>query len=152
MFIYQTTNPAQPTRVSSFQHARSCDPVIADDNYAYVTLRSGTMCNGFTNQLDVINITNLSSPSLVKSYNLQNPHGLSKDGNTLFICDGKGGVKVFDAADVNNIKLLHTTTGIDAYDIIAMNNLAIVVGKDGLYQFDYSDRNKLKLISVVSYK
>jgi hypothetical protein len=152
MFIYQTTNPAQPTKVSSFQHARSCDPVIADDNYAYVTLRSGTMCNGFTNQLDVINITNLSSPSLVKSYTLQNPHGLSKDGNTLFICDGKGGVKMFDATDVNNIKLVHTTAGIDAYDIIAMNNLAVVVGKDGLYQFDYSDRSKLKLLSVVSYK
>jgi hypothetical protein len=152
MFIYNTTNPAQPARVSSFQHARSCDPVIADDNYAFVTLRSGTFCNGFTNQLDVINITNLSSPTLVKTYQLQNPHGLSKDGTTLFICDGKGGLKVFDAADVNNIKLLQTSTGIDAYDVIAMNNLAIVVGKDGLYQYDYTNRNNLRLLSKVSYQ
>jgi hypothetical protein len=152
MFIYQTSNPAQPTKVSSFQHARSCDPVIADDNYAYVTLRSGTMCNGFTNQLDVINIANLTAPNLVKSYNLTNPHGLSKDGNTLFICDGKSGVKVFDASNVRDIKLLQTSTGIDAYDIIAQNNLAVVVGRDGLYQYDYSNRNKLKLLSKVSYQ
>lgn len=152
MFIYQTTNPALPVRLGSLQHIRSCDPVIADDNYAYVTLRSGTMCNGFTNQLDVINIANLSAPTLVKTYPLQNPHGLSKDGNTLFVCDGKAGVKVFDAANVNAIKLLHTATGIDAYDVIAMNNLAIVIGKDGLYQYDYTNTSRLNLLSVITYK
>jgi hypothetical protein len=152
MFIYGTANPDKPVQAGSFAHARVCDPVIADDNYAYVTLRSGNKCTGFTNQLDVVNIQNLQSPKLVKSYPLTNPHGLSKDGNTLFICDGAAGLKVFDATDVNSIKLLQTISGINAYDVITVNGVAIVVAKDGLYEYDYTDRSKVHLLSKISYK
>ncbi|MDQ6813225.1 MAG: hypothetical protein M3040_05790 [Bacteroidota bacterium] len=151
MLIFSTTNPAQPMQSGTFAHARVCDPVIADDNYAYVTLSSGSKCAGFTNQLDVVNIQNLQSPKLVKSYSLTNPHGLSKDGNTLFICDGADGVKVFDAADANNIKLLQTINGMDAFDVIATNGVAIVVAKDGLYEYDYTNRSSVRLLSKISY-
>jgi hypothetical protein len=151
MLIYGTSNPAQPLQRGSFSHARVCDPVIADDNYAYVTLSSGTRCGGFINQLDVVNIQDLQTPKLVKSYPLTNPHGLSKDGNALFICDGSAGLKVFDAEDVNGIKLLQTIGGIDAYDVITVSGIAIVVAKDGLYEFDYTDKNKVHQISKISY-
>lgn len=151
MLIYGTANPTQPVQAGSFAHARVCDPVIADENYAYITLSSGTKCAGFTNQLDVLNIQNLQSPQLVKSYPLTNPHGLSKDGNTLFICDGAAGLKVFDATDNNSLKILQTIGGMDAYDVITFNRLAIVVAKDGLYQFDYEDRSKVQLLSKISY-
>jgi hypothetical protein len=152
MFIYGTSNPAQPNRLSSFSHVRSCDPVIADDKYAYVTLRSGTACVGFTNQLDVLDVQNLNTPLLVKTYQLTNPHGLSKDGNTLFICDGSAGLKIYDASNVNTLKLLHTVGGIDTYDVIAHNGVAIVVTKDGLYQYDYSNLGNVKLLSKISYQ
>jgi len=152
MFIYETTNPNNPTKVGTFAHARKCDPVIADDKYAYVTLRSGTTCQGFTNQLDVVNIENVMVPSLVKSYPLTNPHGLSKDGNTLFICDGAEGLKIFNAADVNDIKQLKQIRNFDAYDVIAFNKLALVVTKDGLYQFDYSNLDDIKLKSKINFE
>ena len=42
MFIYDISNPATPVAQGQFTHVRSCDPVIADGNYAYVTLRGGT--------------------------------------------------------------------------------------------------------------
>lgn len=152
MFIFNTTNPALPAQVSQFTHITSCDPVIADDNFAYVTLRSGTNCNGSSvNQLDILNIQKLESTWLVKSYPLTNPHGLSKSGNTLFICDGAAGLKMYDAADVNKLRLLQTFEGIDAYDVIAENNNAIVVAKDGLYQYDYSNRSNVTLQSKISY-
>lgn len=154
MLIYSTTNPAQPARLANFIHATACDPVIADDNYAYVTLHSQTACRGITstvNQLDIVNITNLSSPFMVKSYALTNPHGLSKDGNTLFVCDGAAGLKVFDVTDIYKLQLLQTLTGLDAYDIITVNKVAIVVAKDGLYQYDYSDMRNIKFLSRVSY-
>lgn len=152
MFIYGTSNPAQPNRLSSFSHIRSCDPVIADDKYAYVTLRSGTQCVGFTNQLDVLDVQNLSAPSLVKTYQLTNPHGLSKDGNTLFICDGSAGLKVYDATNVNNLQLRKTIAGLDTYDVIAHNGLAIVVAKDGLYQYDYSNTADVRFLSRISHE
>ena len=151
MFIYETTNPNIPSRVGQFAHARTCDPVIADDKYAYVTLRSGTTCQGFTNQLDVLNIENLNNPWLVKTYALTNPHGLSKDGNTLFICDGAEGLKIFNAQNVNDIKQLKQIRSMDAYDVIAFNNVALVVAKDGLYQFDYSNLDNIKLLSKINF-
>ncbi len=151
MFVYNASNPAQPTLLGNFSHARRCDPVIADDNYAYVTLRGGGACGGAANELNVIDIKNIQSTRLVKTYPLTNPYGLSKDGNTLFICDGTAGLKVFDAADVNSLKLLQTVNGINAYDVITINGLAIVVAKDGLYQYDYNNRSNLKLLSSLSY-
>jgi hypothetical protein len=147
MFIYNTSNPDQPQQLSQFTHVQSCDPVIADDDHAYVTLRSGTACNGFTNQLEVLDIANLQQPQLVKTYPMTHPHGLSKDGNLLFICDGTDGLKLYDATAPDDLQLLKTITGMETYDVIAYNGLALVVAKDGLYQFDYADRNNIRQLS-----
>jgi len=151
MFVFATTDPTHPTQLASFSHAHSCDPIIADDNYAYVTLRSGTQCQGYTNQLDVLNIDDISNPRLVRSYPMTNPRGLSKDGNTLFICDGTEGVKVYDATKANDIKLLKQIGNITSYDVIAFNNRAIVVADDGLYQYDYSQPSFIKLLSKITF-
>jgi hypothetical protein len=150
MFIYAISNPDQPQKLSEFSHVRSCDPVIADDQNAYVTLRSGTLCMGFTNQLEVLDISNLLQPSLIKTYPMTNPHGLSKEDDLLFICDGADGLKVYDATLPGNLQLLKTIGGFETYDVIAYNNLALVVAKDGLYQFDYSDRNNIKQLSKIT--
>ena len=46
MYIYDVSTPGSPVKQSQFTHVRSCDPVVADDNTAWVTLRSGTTCGG----------------------------------------------------------------------------------------------------------
>jgi hypothetical protein len=128
---------------------QSCDPVIADDDYAYVTLRTGSSCFGNANQLEILQLNSFTNPTLVKSYSFTNPHGLSKDGNVLFICDGIDGLKIYDAADVSNLKLLKQFSGLETYDVIAYNHIALLVAKDGLYQYDYSDVNNIHLISKI---
>mgnify|MGYP002654521622 CR=1 FL=1 len=150
MFIYSIQNPAVPTRTGSFAHALACDPVIADDTHAYVTLRSGTDCRAVINQLDVIDVRNLQSPILVKTYALTNPHGLSKDGNLLFVCDGKDGLKIYDASSPSNLKLVKHFAGFEAYDVIARNNNALVVTKTALLQFDYSNANNIQQRSSIA--
>lgn len=150
MFIYDITNPSDPVQQGMFSHARSCDPVIADDELAYVTLRSGNACTGFTNQMDVLDIRDLSNPSLLKTYQMSNPHGLGKDGNILFLCDGAAGLKVYSVADPLNIQLIKEFKEPDTYDVIMLNGIAIVVAKDGLYQFDYSDPDNIRQISRLS--
>ena len=150
MFVYSISNPDNPVQTGQFNHVRSCDPVIADNKYAYVTLRSGTACQGFTNELDVLSLNNFMNPALLKVYNLTNPHGLSKDGTTLFICDGQAGLKIYDAADVMNLKMLKQIEGIETYDVIALNGNALVVAKDGLYQYDYSSLSNIKLLSKIT--
>lgn len=150
MFIYNISAPANPTLTGQFSHVRSCDPVIADDTHAFVTLRSGSACLGFVNQMDVLKLNNVTNPSFIKTYQLTNPHGLSKDGNTLFICDGRDGLKIFNAANVENIQLLKTIGGIETFDVIAYNNVAIVVARDGLYQYDYSNLSNVRLLSKMA--
>ncbi len=147
MFIFNINNPDNPTQTGSFSHVQSCDPVIADDEYAYVTLRSGTRCQGSTNQLDILKLNNLTDPNLVKTYTLNNPHGLSKDGNLLFICDGSEGLKIYNSTDVQNLQLIRQIPGIKTYDVIAMGGIALVVAEDGLYQYDYTNLNQVRLLS-----
>ncbi|HYC27869.1 MAG TPA: hypothetical protein VEB42_03620, partial [Chitinophagaceae bacterium] len=78
--------------------------------------------------------------------------GLSKDGELLFICDGKDGLKIFNATDVNHLLLLKQISNLETYDVIAYNKVALVVAKDGLYQFDYSDVRNVQLLSRIGYK
>ena len=149
MFIYDISNPASPVQQGQFSHASACDPVISDGSYAYITLRDGTRCTGFNNELDVVNISNLMSPSLIKTYPMTHPFGLSKDNNILFVCDGTDGIKIYNASDPSNINLLKHVTGIETYDAIAWNKNLLVVAKDGLYQYDYTDIINLRLLSKI---
>ena len=73
MFIFSLEDPASPFRLSSFEHARACDPVVANDTHAFVTLRDGSECRGFINQLDIIDISTLTNPRLVKSFPMVRP-------------------------------------------------------------------------------
>jgi len=150
MFIYSLSNPDNPVQDGQFNHVRSCDPVIADNNYAYVTLRSGSACAGFNNELDILKLNGLGNPTLVKVYSMTNPHGLSKDGNILFICDGTGGLKIYDAADVSNLKLIKRIESIETSDVITLGGVALVVAKDGLYQYDYSNLNNIRFLSKIT--
>jgi hypothetical protein len=152
MIIYDLTLKYSPTQLSFFVHGRSCDPVIVDGNLAYITLRSGTMCGGNINSLDVVDITSLVDPELLISYPMYNPHGLGKDGDLLFICDGAQGLKIYNAANHLTIteNLLYTYSDIDAYDVIPLGSILLMIGEDGLVQYDYSDISDITLLSTIS--
>ena len=74
---------------------------------------------------------------------MTHPHGLTKDNNLLFICDGRDGLKMYDATNPGAIVLKKHLTVLEPYDAIAWNNNLIVTAKDGLYQYNYSNPNEL---------
>ncbi len=151
MFIYDNANPAEPVFLSNFEHATACDPVVANDEYAFVTLRSGTVCQGFNNQLDIIDIRNINNPMLINSVQMTNPYGLGIDGKTLFICEGEFGLKVYDISNLNAVasNMIMNFPDINVFDVIPWNNTLLAIGEDGLYQYDYSDVMAIKLISFI---
>ncbi len=150
MFIYDISTPDQPLYLTSFNHATACDPVVADDETAYVTLRDGSLCQGFANQLDVIDVSNVTQPRLINSYQMDNPHGLAISGNMLYICEGIYGLKVFDRSNPNKVKELNHLKNMDARDIIVLSDqLALVVGRDGLKQFTLDNPAKPVEISTI---
>jgi hypothetical protein len=151
MYIYSLDDPVDPRYISTYWHMTSCDPVVVEGNYAYVTLRTGTICESDVNQLDVVDVTNLSNPEHLKSYTMYNPHGLGIDNGTLFICDGVEGLKVYDASNPLMIKnnMIARFPEINAFDVIPVNNLLIMVGTEGIFQYDYSDLTDIKLLSTL---
>ena len=157
MFIFDNSNPAAPTQLSSFAHARACDPVFVKDNYAYVTLRDGSLCEGFVNQLDLVDITDLSNPFLEKSFPMANPHGLTIRGSNLILCEGTHGLKVFDITDPKTLDqhLLDTYTDVHAVDAISLPGnapITVVIGEDGFYQFQLNPTTGFELLSLIPTK
>ncbi len=146
MLIYGLTNPSKPVFISNYSHIQSCDPVVADSNLAYVTLRTGTKCNRGYNSLEIVNIKNLSNPTLIKSYGMTHPVGLGKLDGQLMVCDD--GLKVYNVADPNNIKLLQTFN-INAMDLIPTTKSIIVTGSDGIYQYKLQN-GVLSLLSKIA--
>ncbi len=154
MQIYSLSDPDNPRYISTYTHITSCDPVVANDSVAFVTLRTGNPCrvNVNVNELDVVDIRDLYHPYLITSYAMLNPHGLGLDGNTLFLCEGDYGLKIFDVSDLIRIdaNLIDFNKNIQAYDVIPLHNLLITIGDGGLYQYDYSDLKNIKLLSQLS--
>lgn len=151
MYIYDNANPEKPERLSVFQHARVCDPVVVHDNIAYVTLRSGNRCGGFTNQLDVVDVTDLMNPRLLKSYPMRNPHGLGISYPNLFICEGAYGLKSYNMQDPMAIdrNLLQYMENLHAFDVIPLEKSLLLIGQDGFYQFDASNPRQLQQLSHI---
>lgn len=148
MYIYDIKQPNSPKRVSLYSHMQSCDPVVAQGNYAYVTLRSGTTCrNVLANSLEVIDISNLANPTLVRSYPMKNPHGLGADSTLLFIGEGDYGLRVMDISDPANVREIQYFDSTKAYDVIPAQKRLIVTGPDGIYQYSYANLKQLTLLS-----
>ncbi len=151
MYIYDLADPVDPRWVSTYWHVTSCDPVVVEGDYAYVTLRTGNICEGDANQLDIVDIHNLSSPFKIKSYTMHNPHGLGIDDGTLFICDGEAGLKVYDAKDplqLKNNQIAHFSE-INTFDVIPLGSHLIMIGEEGLFQYDYADLSDIQLLSMI---
>lgn len=152
MHIYDITQPGAPKSVGLYTHILSCDPVVVQGNYAYVTLRTGTNCRNqpvTTNSLDVIDISTVATPKLLRSYPMTNPHGLGADGNLLFVGEGDYGLRVMDISDPLNVRELHYFQDTRTYDVIPNRKLLIVTGPDGLYQYSYADPKLLTLVSKI---
>jgi hypothetical protein len=150
MIIYDLSSPSKPTYLSSYNHIRSCDPVVVEGNYAYVTLRAGNLCGEATSQLDVINISNITNPLHEESYPMQEPYGLGIDNTTLFVCDGEAGLKVYNASNPKNLVKITGFPDVNAFDVIPLNGILMMIGKDGLYQYDYTGPENMSLLSYIA--
>ncbi|KLT66300.1 LVIVD repeat-containing protein [Pedobacter sp. BMA] len=151
MHIFSAADPANPVKLSTYSHVFACDPVVVQGRYAYVTLRTGNSCRQASNQLEVVDIADPTQPKQVAVFPMQNPHGLSISGNSLFLCEGTFGIKSFNITDktkIGNNLLQHINT-VKSFDVIAGPKSLIVTGEDGVHQFNYNDPDNLKPLSVI---
>ena len=146
MFIYDTVNPELPNQLSSVQHFTACDPVVANDTHAYVTLDAGIGCGGTISALEIYDVTDTTQPVFISRRNLIGPKGLSLYGDYLFVCDDE--VKIFDVSNPEETILVNSINK-SAFDVIIQEDLLILIGTDGLYQYQL-DNNDIQNITELS--
>lgn len=150
MYLFDNRQPSSPVLMSEYSHWTSCDPVVVEGTTAYVTLRGGRTCDGFVNQLEIIDIEDITAPRLISTWPMVGPYGLAIRDEVLYLCDGNAGLKVFDVATPEAIVSLTTDQRMNTYDVISLSDSHLLcVGEDGLYQFDTTDKNKLLLLSII---
>lgn len=156
MYIYDLTSPTNPTLATEnvVEHITGCDPVVANENYAYVTLNTNrVMCGTMesNNVLLTFDISSIQNTFQVSSQNMAGPKGLALDGDRLFVCDATNGIVIFDLSIDPQMPLaVDSLLGFTGNDIILSNNIMMVVCDDGLRQFDYSNMNDINQISFLS--
>lgn len=145
MFVYDASNPEEPKQLSSVQHFTACDPVVANDKYAFVTLSTGRNCGGNVNLLEIYNVEDVKNPVLISSRTLTKPIGLALYKNYLFVCDDE--VKIFDVTNPKESKLV-TSIAKNSFDVIINNNLLILIGESGLYQYKIDESNIKNIVAL----
>jgi len=148
--IYNNTSPSSPSLLSTITHVTGCDPVVVQGDYAYSTIHAGNLCGQNFNELDVINVSNASSPYIAVTYPLSKPYGLGIDGTNLFVCDDVSGLKMYDVHASGSLTLKQEVSAGTTRDVIAISGWLLLVSVEGLYQFNYSNGtlNQLSFIPL----
>ncbi|MEM6379545.1 MAG: hypothetical protein AAF705_15170 [Bacteroidota bacterium] len=164
LFIYEIMDDGLPNQLSATSYFEfdifPCDPVVANDTYAYVTLnakqRIDNPCGGSfeinVNLLKIYDITNPQQPQFLTEYPMFAPKGVGLDGTTLFVCDDEQGLKIFDVTDPYDLKTIKHIDTFTAFDVIPLDGLLLVVGPENVYQFDYTDLDDIQQLSSFRYK
>jgi hypothetical protein len=159
MYIYDIREPEYPEPLSMSSHFRSCDPVVAADTLAFVTLNTslGSWCGQTRDALLVYDISDVQNPLVIDEVALSSPRGLAVDADQkiVFVCDN--GVKAYDITDPRNVESLYNSLSlpevgrVDAHDCIVHEGRLIVIGGGGLYQLGY-DREGFSFISKIDLR
>lgn len=149
MFIYSIADPAAPKLAGSASHVRSCDPVVANDTAAFVTLRSGSFCGAPTDGLYIYKITNLLTPQLIKTLNLPTPYGIGLKDSMLFVCQGANGLSAINVKNINTPVVAQNITGNNFRDVIPYGDLLICYVTDGIALYDITNASKIQFIKKV---
>ena len=144
LYIYGLENPETPTFKSISQHFRACDPVVANETNAFVTIRGGSGCGGNSNQLKIYDILDVESPKLLLDRELVNPKGLALFGKYVFVADSA--IRIFDVSDLENGNItLVSKIDQEVTDLIIRDNHLFAIGDLGIYQYKLDNTAELKI-------
>lgn len=149
MYIYNISDPALPVQESQVSHFTGCDPIVANDSVAFLTIHGGNACGSSLNVLNIYDISDVRFPSLINSIPMTNPYGLGLKDSILYVCDNGAGMRVLNVKDpmnVTEISVLNT----DSYlDVIPSGNLLIGMMTNGIAYFDISDPSSPQKLSAI---
>ena len=150
MYIYSIADPAQPALLGQATHVRACDPVVANDSLAYVTVRSGSNCGGTVNALMIYDIRNILNPVLRNTVPMTSPWGLGIKGDRLYVCDGSAGLVVYDLRNPLYPQVVQKLKNDTYFDVITTNDLLIAMVQGGTALYGYGSGDSLTLMTKMT--
>ncbi len=162
MYIYSIQSNGVPqleslTPYEEWTEVLPCDPIVADDRFAYVTLSTSGFvddgeCARFEqiNELRIFDIEDETKPVQIALLDMEEPKGLAVDGNLLFVCEKNNGIKVMDISNKAEPEVIVHQAGFEAIDCIAYNGLLMVVNSTSVIQFEYGE-DQFDQISVIEF-
>jgi hypothetical protein len=140
MLVYSLVDPIHPAFVGQARHVYSCDPVVVQQDVAYVTLRSGSACREGVDGLLVFDVSNPTAPREVARRPMASPRGLGVDGDVLFVADEQEGLVVYDLEKPHHPRRVGSVPSISGYDVIAHDGILYLSAESGLYQYAYDSQ------------
>jgi hypothetical protein len=132
MQVYQLNAQGVPSYLSSISHFRACDPVVAENGYAYVTLQNASAgCWGTVNQMDIVDMSDLNYPFIVKSITMSAPKGLAIADQQLFVCDANNLIE-YDITHPTSPQLQNIFNNINCNDVMLRDGNLVVTGDNEL--------------------
>ena len=153
VLIYNTaSSKATPSYINTLWHITGCDPVIVSEDFAFSTVRGGSVCrSNDMSQLNVYDVKNPALATMVRNMNMIEPYGLGIKEDLLFVCQGVNGLFVYDWDKANNsLTLRHSYPDIHAFDVIVNGATLIVTADNGLFQFDISSKDNITYLSKLA--
>ncbi len=150
MYIYSIANPESPVLLGEARHTRSCDPVVANDSTAFVTLRGNQPCGPAEDGLYIYSIKNILSPTLINKQLIPTPNGLALQDSILYVCQKNNGMSIYNVSTAAAPVLRTRLTNKVFEDVICYGDLLICYVSTGLALYDINAAANPVLISVVN--
>ncbi|HEV7331090.1 MAG TPA: hypothetical protein VGN63_08635 [Flavisolibacter sp.] len=151
MYIYDLADPKLPKKLGEARHVRSCDPVVANDSIAYVTLRGSGNCGAATDGLYTYNITNLTNPVQKSLLPLSSPYGLGLKDTVVFVCRAGAGLSVVNVKKPEAPTLMYTLKDDTYLDVIPYDDLLICYVQSGILVYDTKNLNQITKLGNFVY-
>lgn len=150
MYIYSLAAPDNPQKLGEARHVRTCDPVVANDTTAYVTLRGSGICGAATDGLYTYDIKTITTPVQKSLLPLSTPYGLGLQDTVVFVCRSTEGLTAVSVKNAAAPRAMYTLKDGDYRDVIPYGDVLICYVRTGIILYDM--KNLDSLVQLGSFK
>lgn len=137
MYIFnRSPNPASPVLITTFAHARACDPVVVRDTIAFITLRSGNACGTAEDAFMAVSVADPTSPVLLDKVQPPSPYGLAVNDTLVYIGNGASGWSLYSCARPDSLYQVAAWPQPAARDFIWSGTMLYMLGTTQVAAYD----------------
>ncbi len=149
MYILDRTDPIYPKKIGTLQHFTAYDPVVVNNDIAYVTLRAGNWGGDAKDVLLIVNVENPTNSFVIDEISTFTPYGLSIQDTLLYVSNGSNGFSLYTVSDPNNISRLAYWNSPSTKDFIWKGNILYTMAFKNIIIYDVEIPTSPEILSTI---